>query len=148
RTNDVQPAARGLASDNQASVHTEIHAALAACNYGHQPAYGADEATGRLRAVVRRHLRDHAEVYPVVNGTGPNVVSLQAISEPWSSGICPETAHVNTDECGAAEKVAGLKLVPVPAPDGKLTPEQIEAHASDLDDVHRRRPAGVSITQS
>lgn len=148
RTDDVQPAARGFASDNQASVHPEILAALAACNDGHQPAYGDDEVTGRLREVVRRHFGEQAEVYPVFNGTGANVVSLQAISEPWSSVICPETAHVNTDECGAAEKVAGLKLVPVPAPDGKLTPEQIEAHASDLDDVHRRRPAGVSITQS
>ncbi len=148
RTDDVQPAARGFASDNQASVHPEILAALAACNDGHQPAYGDDEVTGRLREVVRRHFGEQAEVYPVFNGTGANVVSLQAISEPWSSVICPETAHVNTDECGAAEKVAGLKLVSVPAPDGKLTPEQIEAHASDLDDVHRRRPAGVSITQS
>src|SRR5690606_40278614 len=105
RTDDVQPAARGFASDNQASVHPEILAALAACNDGHQPAYGDDEVTGRLREVVRRHFGEQAEVYPVFNGTGANVVSLQAMSEPWSSVICPETPHVNTDECGAARRV-------------------------------------------
>ncbi|TDC55887.1 threonine aldolase [Actinomadura sp. KC345] len=139
---------RGFASDNQASVHPDVLAALAAVNDGHQPAYGDDEVTGRLREVVRRHFGEQAEVFPVFNGTGANVVALQAVSERWSSVVCPESAHVNTDECGAAEKIAGLKLVTAPAPDGKLAPEQVEAHATGFDNVQRRRPAAVSITQS
>ncbi|HEY8478508.1 MAG TPA: low specificity L-threonine aldolase [Spirillospora sp.] len=142
------PAARGFASDNQASVHPEILAALAACNDGHQPAYGDDDVTARLREIVKRRFGDRAEVYPVFNGTGANVVSLQALSERWSAVICPETAHVNTDECGAAELIGGLKFVTAPTEDGKLTPAQVEALAKDADDVHRRRPAVVSITQS
>ncbi len=97
-----------FASDNQASVHPDVLAALAEVNGGHQPAYGDDAVTGRLRDVVRRHFGDRAEVFPVFNGTGANVVSLQAMSERWSSVVCPESAHINTDECGAAEKIAGL----------------------------------------
>ncbi|GAA0598710.1 threonine aldolase family protein [Actinomadura livida] len=141
-------AGRTFASDNQASVHPDVLAALAACNDGHQPAYGDDDVTARLREVVRRHFGDRAEVYPVFNGTGANVVSLQAMSERWSSVICADSAHINTDECGAAEKVAGLKLVTAPAPDGKLTPARVEELATGLDNVQRRRPAVVSITQS
>ena len=141
-------AARGFASDNQASVHPEILAALAEVNDGHQPAYGADAVTGRLRDVVRRHFGDRAEVFPVFNGTGANVVSLQAMSERWSSVLCPESAHINTDECGAAEKIAGLKLISVPTPDGKLTAELVAAHATGFGNIQRRQPAAVSITQS
>ncbi|SNS45139.1 L-threonine aldolase [Actinomadura meyerae] len=142
------PAARGFASDNQASVHPDVLAAFAEVNAGHQPAYGDDAVTGRLREIVRRHFGDRAEVYPVFNGTGANVVSLQAMSERWSSVVCPESAHINTDECGAAEKIAGLKLVTVPAPDGKLTPGQVERYATGFGNVQRRQPAVVSITQS
>ncbi|MFF4240216.1 threonine aldolase family protein [Actinomadura geliboluensis] len=145
---ETPPAARGFASDNQASVHPDVLAALAEVNTGHQPAYGDDAVTGRLRAVVRRHFGDRAEVYPVFNGTGANVVSLQAMSERWSSVVCPESAHINTDECGAAEKIAGLKLITVPAPDGKLTPGLVERYATGFGNVQRRQPAVVSITQS
>ncbi|NKZ06313.1 threonine aldolase family protein [Actinomadura latina] len=141
-------AARGFASDNQASVHPDVLAALAEVNGGHQPAYGDDAVTGRLRDVVRRRFGDRAEVFPVFNGTGANVVSLQAMSERWSSVVCPESAHINTDECGAAEKIAGLKLITVPTPDGKLTPGLVAAYATGFGNVQRRQPAVVSITQS
>ncbi|MGH3242440.1 MAG: threonine aldolase family protein [Spirillospora sp.] len=139
---------RGFASDNQASVHPDVLAALAAVNDGHQPAYGDDTVTTRLREVVRRRFGARAEVFPVFNGTGANVVSLQAMSERWSSVVCPESAHINTDECGASEKIAGLKLVTVRAPDGKLTPDQVAAHATGFGNIQRREPAVVSITQS
>ncbi|WP_067457462.1 threonine aldolase family protein [Actinomadura macra] len=141
-------AARGFASDNQASVHPDVLAALAAVNDGHQPAYGADTVTARLRDVMRRHFGEHAEVFPVFNGTGANVVSLQAMSERWSAVVCPESAHINTDECGAAEKVAGLKLIPVPTPDGRLTPELLDRYATGFGNVQRAQPSAVSITQS
>lgn len=143
-----RPAARGFASDNQASVHPDVLAALAEVNDGHQPAYGEDAVTGRLRDVVRRHFGARAEVFPVFNGTGANVVSLQAMSERWSSVVCPESAHINTDECGAAEKIAGLKLITVPTPDGKLTPGLVERYAVGSGNIQRRLPAAVSITQS
>lgn len=145
---DRPPAARAFASDNQASVHPDVLAALAAVNDGHQPAYGDDAVTARLRDIVRRRFGARAEVFPVFNGTGANVVSLQAMSERWSAVVCPESAHINTDECGAMERIAGLKPVTVPTPDGKLTPEQVEANATGSGDIHRPEPAVVSITQS
>lgn len=139
---------RGFASDNQASVHPEVLAALAEVNAGHQPAYGDDTATARLAEVVRRHFGERAEVYPVFNGTGANVVALQALTERWSAVVCPESAHINTDECGAAEKIAGIKLIPVPAPDGRLTPELVDRYATGFGNPQRAQPAVVSITQS
>jgi threonine aldolase len=138
----------GFASDNNAAVHPDILAALAAANEGHQPAYGADTHTARLRELVRGHFGERAEVYPVFNGSGANVVALQAMCDRWSAVVCPESAHINRDECGAPEKVAGLKLIPVPTPDGKLTPELLDQHAWGFGDEHHAQPRVVSITQS
>ena len=70
-----------------------------------------------------------AEVFFVFNGTGANVISLQAMTERWDAVICADSAHINVDECGAPEKIAGLKLLTVATPDGKLTPALIDVHA-------------------
>ena len=67
--------------------------------------------------------RRAAEAFPVFNGTGGNVTALPAVLRPFDAVICPETAHINVDECGAPERIAGAKLVDVPTQDGKLTPE-------------------------
>ncbi len=141
------PASRGFASDNYAGIHPDVLAALATANEGHQAAYGDDVYTDRLQQVFREHFGERASVYPVLNGTGANVVGLQAMSEPWGAVICAESAHVNTDEAGAPERVAHVKLLTVPAPDGKLTPELIEQQAWGRGDVHRAQPTVVAITQ-
>ena len=139
---------RGFASDNYAGIHPEILEAMAKVNHGHQPAYGADEVTAELETRMREHFGDQAQVFPVFNGTGANVVSLQALTRRWEAVICAQTAHINVDEGGAPEKVAGLKLWTVPTPDGKLTPELIATQVFDTGFVHRAQQAVVTITQS
>ncbi|MFC6598798.1 low specificity L-threonine aldolase [Kitasatospora paranensis] len=142
------PAVRGFASDNYAGVHPEILAAIALANGGHQVAYGEDDYTAHLQDVFRRHFGEKAEAFPVFNGTGANVVALQALLPRWGAVVAAETAHINVDECGAPEKVAGIKIHTVPTPDGKLTPELIDRQAWGWDDEHRAQPLAVSLTQS
>src|SRR5690606_10305558 len=91
---------------------------------------------------------EQAEVFPVCNGTGANGVSPTALRPRWGSVVATNTAHIHTDEGGAPEKVAGLKLFVVPTPDGKLTPELLATEAWGMDDEHRAAPAAVSITQT
>jgi threonine aldolase len=140
--------ARGFNSDNCAGVHPEILAAIGAANGGHQPSYGGDIYTAHLQEVFQAHFGERAEAYPVFNGTGANVLGLRAMTELWSGVICAESAHLNMDEGGAPERVGGLKLLPVPATDGKLTPELIDRQAKGWGDEHRVQPRVVSITQS
>jgi threonine aldolase len=142
------PSARGFASDNYAGVHPEILQALATANGGHVGSYGADPYTAAATEVLQGHFGADAEVYFVFNGTGANVVSLQAMTQRFDSVICTEVAHINVDECGAPEKVAGLKLLSVAAPDGKLTPALIDVHAWGFGDQHHAQPRVVAITQS
>ncbi|MFE2728636.1 threonine aldolase family protein [Kitasatospora sp. NPDC059327] len=142
------PAVRGFASDNYAGVHPEVLAAIALANGGHQVAYGEDDYTVHLQDVFRRHFGEKAEAYPVFNGTGANVVALQALLPRWGAVVAAESAHINVDEGGAPEKMGGIKLLTVPTPDGKLTPELLDQQAWGFGDEHRAQPLAVSITQS
>lgn len=139
---------RGFASDNYAGVHPEVLEKLAQVNAGHQVAYGDDDVTAEFSEVMKKHFGSTAQVFPVFNGTGANVVSLQAMCRPWEAVVCAAGAHINVDEGGAPEKVAGLKLHTIPTSDGKLTPEFIETQAWGFGNEHRAQPKVVSITQS
>jgi threonine aldolase len=135
-------------SDNYAGVHPAILTALATANAGHQVAYGADAYTTRLHDVLGEHFGRPVDVYPVFTGTGANVIALQSMLPRWGAVICTESAHINTDENAAPERVGGLKLLTVPAPDGRLTPELVDLRTGGRDDEHRAQPGVVSITQS
>lgn len=147
-TNETPQTWRGFASDNYAGVHPEVMAALIAVNDGHQIAYGEDEVTTRLQDVIRAEFGPQAEIFCVFNGTGANVVALQSLTHRWESVICAQTAHINADEGGAPEVMAGLKLWTVPAPDGRLTVESLDSQAWGFGFVHRSQPGAVSIAQS
>ena len=142
------PNIRGFASDNYSGIHPEVLAAIAAANDGHQIAYGEDDYTARLQQVFIRHFGEGVEAFPVFNGTGANVVGLQSMLPRWGAVIAASTAHINVDEAGAPERVGGIKLLPVPTDDGKLTPELIDREAWGWGDEHRAQPLVVSLTQS
>lgn len=139
---------RGFASDNYSGIHPEVLAALAGANDGHQVAYGDDEYTARLQEVLEGHFGTGIETFPVFNGTGANVLSLQSLLPRWGAVICAATAHINVDENGAPERIGGIKLLAVPTPNGKLTPELIDREAWGWGDEHRAQPLAVSITQT
>ena len=139
---------RGFASDNYAGVHPEVIAAIAAANDGHQISYGEDVYTERLAETMREQFGERAETFPVFNGTGANVTALTSLVPRWGAVVATSTAHIHSDEGGAPEKVAGLKLFTVDTPDGKLTPELVATQAWGGDDEHRAQPTAVSITQT
>jgi threonine aldolase len=139
---------RGFASDNYAGVLPEVLEAMAAANGGHAVSYGGDPWTERVQERFREHFGDEAVAALVFNGTGANVVAMQALTRPYEAAICASTAHLNVDECGAPERVAGIKLLTVDTPDGKLTPALIEPRLVRFGDEHAVQPRVVSITQS
>lgn len=142
------PRARQFASDNYAGAHPEVLAALVAANGGHQGAYGSDDYTAHLQTIVRGLFGDRAEIFPVFNGTGANVLALESLIPRWGAVICADGAHINTDEAGAPERIGGIKLLPVAAIQGKLTPALIETEAYGFGELHRAQPSAVAITQS
>ncbi|HTU15341.1 MAG TPA: beta-eliminating lyase-related protein [Solirubrobacterales bacterium] len=140
--------ARGFASDNSSGAHPDIFAALAAVNEGHVTAYGGDPETARLEESARREFGPDSSIFPMMNGTGANIAALRAMARPHQAVICAETAHLSIDETAAPEAIAGLKLLTVPTPDGKLTPELAATRLADPADIpHVAWPAVISIAQ-
>jgi threonine aldolase len=138
---------RGFGSDNHAGVLPEVLAAIGEANEGHAPSYGHDRLTARVEARFREELGERARAFLVFNGSGANVLCLRALLAPWQGAICAETAHLNVDEGGAPE-AWGIKLLTVPAPDGKLTPELVSSRIVRIGDEHAVQPRVVSISQS
>jgi threonine aldolase len=139
---------KGFASDNYAGAHPEVLAAIADANDGHAAAYGADPWTARAEELLREHFGDQALSYLVFNGSAANVLSIRALCRPWESVICAAQSHINVDECGAPEWIAGTKLQAVATLDAKLTPELVESQIARIGDEHAVQPRVVSISQS
>jgi threonine aldolase len=139
---------RGFASDNNAGVLPEIMLALANVNRGHTSGYGGDQFTELAIKLFKRETGSSTEVFFVYNGTGANIIAIQAMARPFEAVICAETAHINVDECGAPEKHSGCKLIDIPTPDGKLTPQLIQPYLHGFGFEHHVQPKVISITQS
>jgi threonine aldolase len=139
---------RSFASDNNATVHPEVLEAIRRANQGHAVGYGDDSQTESAVAKFREEFGADVAVYFVFNGTAANVLSLQALTRPFEAVLCPELSHIYTDECGAPEKATGCKLIPLAAPDGKLTVETVAHAYHGIGDQHHVQPRVISITQS
>jgi threonine aldolase len=139
---------RHFASDNWAGAHPEVLAALSAANHGHAASYGDDEVTARAVERVQALFGAPVAVHFVFNGTAANVLGLASGLKPYQAVICADTAHLNVDECGAWEHLAGSKLLTVATADGKLTPDLVRSRIANLGVVHSVQPAAVSITQA
>jgi threonine aldolase len=139
---------KSFASDNYSGVHPEIMEALQKANIEHAGSYGSDEYTERAIEVFRSFFGDDAEVFFVYNGTGANVLGLSTITYSFHSILCAEGAHINVDESTAPEKFLGCKLVTLPAPDGKVTADQVAQRIQRIGDQHHPQAKVISISQA
>jgi len=138
---------RGFASDNNSGVHPKILEAIVNANSGHVAGYGDDIYTQQAVDGFKNHFGNEIEVFFVFNGTGANVLSINSLTNSFNAVICPATAHIYVDECGAPEKVSGCKLIPVITPNGKLTPELIKPYLQGFGFEHHSQPKLISISQ-
>jgi len=141
---------RGFASDNWAGAHPAVLAALTQANEGHVAGYGHDDLTRRVERRIAELLgAPQAEVFLTFNGTGANVIGLQAALLPHHAVLCAQGAHIDVDEGGAPERFTGAKLIPLPAPHGKLEPDAVAARARWGRGIeHHVQPRVLSISQS
>jgi len=139
---------RGFASDNSSGVHPRILAAMIEANENHAIGYGEDYFSQKAIETFRNLFGSSTEVFFVFNGTGANVLSLMQATKSYSSVICADTAHINVDECGALERIAGIKLISLPNRNGKLFCDDIVPHLHGFGFEHHSQPGAISITQS
>ncbi|MFO7979188.1 MAG: low specificity L-threonine aldolase [Bacteroidales bacterium] len=139
---------KSFASDNNAPVHESVFRAMLEANHGDAIAYGDDPYTQEAEQKFKELFGSDISVYFVFNGTGANVAAVSHLTRSYHSIVCSDVAHMQHDECGAPEKFSGSKLQVLPAPDGKITPEQIEPLLHSLGFQHHSQPRLISITQA
>jgi len=114
--------------DYSEGAHPDILRALADTNLVQQPAYGADaysiDAASRIRAQLGGAFQ--GAIHFVASGTMANIVAISSCLRPHEAVIAVDSGHIVVREAGAIE-ATGHKLIVVPAVNGKLTPEHIEA---------------------
>ena len=139
---------KSFASDNYAPISPQVLQSLSDANSGHSKAYGQDELTQNAIAIFKNEFGAACEVFFVANGTAANVLALSHILRPFEAVICTESAHINTDECGAFENYIGSKILTLPTKDGKLSAKQLKSYFVHLGDQHRVQPKVISLSQS
>jgi threonine aldolase len=138
-----------FASDNYAGICPEAWNAGEAANRGHVTSYGDDPWTARASDEFRELFEKDCEVFFVFNGTAANSLALASLCQSYHGVICCDSAHVETDECGAPEFFSnGSKLLVAPSVEGKLTPAAIRELATKRQDIHFPKPRVATITQS
>ena len=139
---------RQFASDNYAGICPEAFAAMAEANQGHQPGYGDDRWTAEAADLLRETFETDCEVFFAFNGTAANSLALSSLCQSYHSIVCHETAHVETDECGAPEFFSnGTKVLTAGGEHGKLGPDAVEQVVRRRADIHYPKPRVVSVTQ-
>jgi threonine aldolase len=138
---------RSFGSDNNSGVHPDVMKAIEEANTDHATAYGSDLLSKRFSDRIKEIFGETAEAVIVFNGTGANVVALQAATQSFHAVFAPQTAHIAVDECGSPEFMTGASIKTVRTTDGKLTPELLEPfmHYSGVE--HHSQPKVAYISQ-
>lgn len=133
-------------SDNNAPVHPKVMQAIADCNAGDTDSYGADTYTETAVQMVKDLFTGDPDVYLVATGTAANIIGLAGMLKPWESVLCAQTAHINTDECGAFERLTGNKIIAVQTEDGKLHRDLLAPYLATQGNEHLVEHRVVSIS--
>lgn len=113
-------------NDYASGAHPAVLEALCRTNRERTPGYGQDPYCRAAAAEILRLCRcPQGEVHFFTGGTQVNRAAISALLRPWEAAAAPESAHILVHEAAAIE-AAGHRILPCPAPAGKLTPEALE----------------------
>lgn len=135
-------------NDYSEGAHPRILEAMMNANLTQNVGYGLDAHSLAAAGTIRR-LADapDAAVHFVVGGTQTNLLLIASALRPYQAVIAAATGHVNVHEAGAIEGT-GHKVLALPTPDGKLTPEIIAPCLTEHCDEHMVQPKLVYISDS
>ena len=139
---------RSFASDNNSGIHPLILESVVNSNLDHCVGYGDDDYTREANKCFGSVFGEDITPFYVFNGTGANVIALQAATKTFNSIITAATGHINVDECGSPVKFTGCILKEISTSNGKLTPELIKSKLSGFGDQHHSQPKVIYISQT
>lgn len=114
-------------NDYSRGAHEKILQRLAEINRESLPGYGSDPYSESAKRKIREACRcPDAEIFFLSGGTQTNQAVIASLLRRHEGVIAPETGHIGTHEAGAIE-YTGHKVLSLPAREGKLSPDTLEA---------------------
>ena len=136
-------------NDYSFGAHPKVLEAVLATNLEGLPGYGDDEYCARAVSLIRDLCQaPEADVHFFIGGTAANLITIAGLLRPWEGVVCAQSGHINGHEAGAVE-ATGHKVIPVPVgPDGKLTPELVQAAIVPYQHSHMVQPGLLYISDA
>ena len=116
-----------------------MRAAIASAEVGDEQ-LGEDPTVNLLQERVAE-LLGHERALFLPTATMANQIALRLLGRPGEVLIAEQHSHVMIYEFGGAALHAGLLTVGLPGEQGRLTPAQVRAATSTVEDVVDQRPA-------
>ena len=147
---DTRSAKLSFVCDYSEGAHPEVLARLVETNMEKVPGYGNDHFCESARAKIREACAcPDAAVHFLVGGTQVNAVAIDSILAPYQGVVAATSGHISVHESGAVERL-GHKIMTLPAHDGKLDVDEVEALVRAWEDDenhdHMVMPGMVYIT--
>jgi threonine aldolase len=136
-------------SDNAASVHPRVWAAMQAADAADSP-YDTDRLSAELDDRFSALFGREVAALWVATGTAANCLALSALVPPHGGVVCHREAHIEMDECGAPGfYLHGAKLLLADGEHAKLDAAGIETVLAAIrPDVHQVQPHAIALTQT
>ena len=139
-----------LESDYNNGAHKAVLQHFVETNAARTQSYGDDCFSEQARTLISEACEaPDAQIWFLAGGTQTNATIIDCALQPYEGVLCAETAHINVHEAGAVE-FTGHKVIALPAHDGKLTAEDLQAwlktYYADETAEHMVRPGMVYIT--
>jgi len=128
-----------LRSDTVTRPTPGMRAAIAAAEVGDEQ-MGEDPSVNELQERVAALLGQERAIF-LPTATMANQIALKLHGRPGDVLIAEQHSHVVIYEFGGAAVHAGLLTVGLSGSGGRLTPEQVRAAASTVEDIVDQRPA-------
>ena len=123
-----------LRSDTVTRPSQAMRRAMAEAEVG-DDVIGDDPTVAALEERAARLLGKEAALF-VPSGTMGNQLAIFTHTERGNEVICGKPCHIQEHEVGAPAILSGVTLVPIPAPTGRLDPEEVAAEIREPDIHH------------
>jgi threonine aldolase len=134
--------------DYSEGAHPQILDALVRSNLQQERGYSADSFSLEATRLIQQQINNPtAAIHFVATGTTANLVCLASLLKPYESVITADSGHINLYEAGAIE-ATGHKVQTVPAQDGKIMPDAVQALVDAAAFDQMVKPKVVYISQS
>lgn len=134
-------------NDYSQTAHDKVLSRLIEAGTRSYPGYGLDERSLRAARLIKKLIKQDADIHFMPGGTSCNKTVIAHALKPFEAVIAVKSGHINVHETGAVE-ASGHKILQIEGRDGKATPGEIIKILETHNNEHMVVPKMVYISNS